>query len=370
MEELLEKIEQALLYNLPCVFYRKPEENEVLHFFQDDDTLHYVIDYSECGFVFAPFDDKQHTVLIPGEKAKTYSIGKPVSLEKKIPKSKVSSLKTEKETHINLVSKGIATIKKGGIHKVVLSRKQPIKNIRKAPSTIFKELLSSYPTAMVYLWYHPKVGLWMGATPETLIQANHRRFKTMSLAGTQPYRGITDVVWGSKEMHEQQLVTAEIVKRLQTMIPTLKVGDVHTHRAGTLLHLKTDIQGSIDPTITIGSLIHTLHPTPAVCGLPRKAARDFIQQHENYKRTYYTGYLGELNLKTEQFRSATRRNVENLAYKTVKPNTHLFVNLRCMELIKDTACVYVGGGITIDSLPEAEWEETVSKLATMGKVLV
>ncbi|MGK0252454.1 MAG: isochorismate synthase, partial [Gammaproteobacteria bacterium] len=57
------------------------------------------------------------------------------------------------------------------------------------------------------------------------------------------------------------------------------------------------------------------------------------------------------------------------AYTSIAKNTHLFVNLRCMQLREDTASVYVGGGITAASDPDAEWQETVHKLATMGKVL-
>lgn len=95
-------------------------------------------------------------------------------------------------------------------------------------------------------------------------------------------------------------------------------------------------------------LINALHPTPAVCGLPKAVAEAFILQNENYDRSYYSGYLGELNL---------------------NERTSLFVNLRCVELENNLASIYVGGGITADSIPENEWEETVSKAEVMKKVL-
>ena len=82
----------------------------------------------------------------------------------------------------------------------------------------------------------------------------------------------------------------------------------------------------------IGDIIKTLHPTPAVCGLPRNLAKDFILQNEDYHRSYYTGFLGELNFKNQQ--------------------SSLFVNLRCMEISGETASIYVGGGITKESIPE------------------
>ena len=106
-----------------------------------------------------------------------------------------------------------------------------------------------------------------------------------------------------------------------------------------------------------------------MCGLPKPEAKEFILNHERYSRAYYTGFLGELNLKTEKKRASTRRNVENLAYGAIKKHTHLFVNLRCMEVDASGAQLYVGGGITASSNPQAEWEETVNKLQTIARAL-
>jgi len=96
-----------------------------------------------------------------------------------------------------------------------------------------------------------------------------------------------------------------------------------------------------------------LHPTPAVCGLPKKITKDFILNNEGYNREYYSGFLGEIN---KDFVSK-----EN--------NTDLFVNLRCMQITDNKAFIYVGGGITKDSIPENEWKETVNKSMTIKKVL-
>lgn len=68
-------------------------------------------------------------------------------------------------------------------------------------------------------------------------------------------------------------------------------------------------------------------------------------------------------------RSSNRRNQENQAYSSHIPKTSLFVNLRCMKLTKDTVEVFAGGGITAESVPAAEWEETQSKAGTMKAVL-
>ena len=40
-----------------------------------------------------------------------------------------------------------------------------------------------------------------------------------------------------------------------------------------------------------------------------------------------------------------------------------------MQLKQEHAILYVGGGITQDSIPEAEWEETVLKSNTLLAIL-
>ncbi|WP_255702715.1 chorismate-binding protein [Antarcticibacterium sp. 1MA-6-2] len=74
-------------------------------------------------------------------------------------------------------------------------------------------------------------------------------------------------------------------------------------------------------------------------------------------------------MKQEVKRSNNRRNQENQAYSSVVNRSSLFVNLRCMKIRKDTTEIFIGGGITKDSIPSAEWEETLNKSGTMKAVL-
>ena len=365
-----EHITQQFDDALPFVAYRKPNSKQLRAFYQDENSIHYNKDFTESGFVFAPFDNTKKSIIIPD----THSIDCNFSIvgvthdlsEVILPEE--DSL--EKEMHLELVQKGILKINEGGLKKVVLSRKRTFPDTLTNPITIFKKLLQRYTTAFVYIWYHPSIGLWLGATPETLLEIKNRTLYTMSLAGTQRYTPNDKITWGAKEKEEQQLVTDTIVTRLQPLTKNLSVGAVENHKAGNLLHLKTPISARLDETeVSLKEVINALHPTPAVCGLPVEKAKAFIIDNENYDRSYYTGFLGELNLKNETHRSRSRRNVENLAYRSVKKGTHLFVNLRCMEQTAKGMQVYIGGGITSASIPEAEWEETRHKLETMGSVL-
>jgi isochorismate synthase len=268
-----------------------------------------------------------------------------------------------------LVEKGISEIKTSDLEKVVLSRIEVEELNAENPISIFKRLYNRYKNAMVYCWYHPKVGLWLGATPELLFKVEGKQLTTISLAGTQAYDENDQPNWTTKERDEQQIVTDYIIKQIKPYVQQINVSKLETVKAGSLLHLKSRITSRIVDSTSLKSIIEALHPTPAVCGFPRQKAKDFILQNENYNREYYTGFLGELNLKQSKSRNANRRNVENNAYAVVKSHSNFYVNLRCMQIKDNKALIYVGGGITKDSYPEKEWEETVNKTKTIGRVL-
>ncbi|MFI2742330.1 chorismate-binding protein [Zhouia sp. PK063] len=364
-DELLEQLQKQL----PFVAYRKPNDKVVNAFFQSDDIAYEVKDFSESGFVFAPFDVNEKTYIIPAKNA--IQIQEILNIEElpfKENSDKEVVLTEQKLHHQQLVKKGITTILSSSLKKVVLSRSQEI-HVSIQPIEAFTKLLQNYPSACCYIWYHPKVGLWMGATPETLLNIDRNRFTTMALAGTQKYLGSLDVSWGNKEKEEQQIVTDAILNELNGKVEGIKTSGAITHKAGTLLHLKTDITGIIKNTEDIELLVKALHPTPAVCGLPKQIAKQFILENEGYSRKFYSGFFGELNLQKRIERNSNRKNVENSAYAATKNISNLYVNLRCMEVTPQTVKIYVGGGITKDSNPELEWDETVNKTATIKKAL-
>lgn len=341
---ILAKLKESLQNQLPFVVYRKPNELVSAGFFQVNDYLHTTKDYVEEGFVFAPFDNKDSSILIPSDES--VCIQEEITTEMNNNDEKIFFTDEEsKEKHIKLVQKGIDSIHKNLFQKVVLARQEIIELSNFNVVETYKKMIQTYPTAMVYVWFHPKVGLWLGATPETLVKINENSFETMSLAGTKVFNGEKDVLWGEKEIEEQQLVTDYILEKLIPICGEISASKVETIRAGNLLHLKTKITGKL--TTHNSQLIRYLHPTPAVCGFPKEITKNFIFTHETCNREFYTGFLGELNVNAAE----------------------LFVNLRCMQIKNSKAFIYIGGGITKDSHPKKEWEETISKATVMKKVL-
>jgi len=359
IEEVYARIEEHQDRQLPFVIYRKPDTNKVTAFLQSTDTLYLTKKYIESGFVFAPFDVTKETILIPSNDS--ICVTATVQKQNKSVNEAIFSnqdlsdkILVAKEAHEGLVKKGLTAIQSKKFKKVVLSRKERVTGLSRINGLeMLDKLLHSYPQAFVYYWCHPKVGSWLGATPETLLKVEDTTLITMALAGTQPFKEKEKVIWGEKELEEQQMVTQYIVKELANISNTVDFSDTYTHRAGSLLHLKTDIKVDLSTSKkTVNDILDILHPTPAVCGLPKKEAKDFILKHEGYDRKFYTGFLGEIGVLKDQ--------------KTI---SNLFVNLRCMELLENKVDLYVGGGVTKDSIAKNEWEETVNKTKTMKRVL-
>lgn len=364
-KEFITSIASHYSKQLPFVAYRMPMQQEVVALLQENDSLHVISDFEESGFIFAPFEDQDAMVLLRGDRRMTatwHDEGSPTSKSRSIDENE-----SAKNAYIDLVKRAIDEIRRGELQKVVLSRSVEV-HCTASPMALFKQLLERYSNAFCYLWYHPKVGLWLGATPEILLKSENRQLTTMSLAGTQKYKTQVPVSWGDKELDEQQLVTSYITDALSDKVTRLSVSGRETIRAGNLLHLRTKLTATYEKG-KLGEIVKALHPTPAVCGMPMAQSKSFILGNEGYDRSFYTGYLGELNKRIERPPSGRSKNQENKAFTRQLERTTLFVNLRCMQLKGSKARVYVGGGVTKDSDPYLEWQETVDKTHTMMQVI-
>ncbi len=353
MESFFENTQIHYNKNLPFVVFRKPQEKKLVGVFQKNDTLFFVKDFKEKGFVFAPFiGDK--IVLIPENQSDIII----ADWESNSLKNDSTFLMKENQDAKNnfkiLVQEGIDAIKKYAFTKVVLSRKEIIEIPDFNLTTVFTNLLKEYINAYVYCFFHPKIGLWMGAFSEQLLKVEGNKFQTMAVAGTQLFQENSSITWHNKEKVEQQLVTDFIIRNLKKEAQSIIVSKPYTLKAGNLVHLKTDINGFLNMNSSLNKLVTILHPTPAVCGLPKDKAKDFIAKFEGYDREFYAGFFGELNT--------------NIS--TSENTTDFYVNLRCVQFINKTAHLYIGCGITKDSIPENEWNETVNKTVTIMKCLL
>ncbi len=264
---------------------------------------------------------------------------------------------TSESQYLKMVENALNSIQKGTLQKVVTSATRKVK-LRHRFNSIdtFERLCSSYPEAFISLVTAPALGTWMGASPEPLIEVDKSRiFTTVALAGTQAYHPalpLQDVAWKQKEIEEQALVSRYIINCFKKIrLREFEEIGPKTVVAGNILHLKTtyaiDME-SINFPLLGSVMLDLLHPTSAVCGMPKLPALQFIKENEGFDREFFSGYLGPVNLSNE---------------------THLFVNLRCMQVASEYATLYAGAGVTEDSIAQNEWVETQLKCDTLIDVL-
>ena len=332
----------------------KPEE---LHSIQELD--------GRSGFVIAPFCVSADEPLLLLHPDRTETL--PVRNEKAIA-GRIAHDPKEQETEREHYAADFAAcherLADGTFSKIVLARRTTELITQKvAAEELFMRACCLYPRMFVALVHTERSGTWLTATPEILLEGNGGTWRTVALAGTMRLEGQTlafdnpptpggstgkGMEWNEKNRKEQRIVADYIEANLRPFANTIAMSPARTVRAGDIVHLRSDFSFIPHSSGKLGSLLNALHPTPAVCGLPKKETQDFILNHEHSPRSYYSGFMGPLNPSGE---------------------THLYVSLRCMQICNGRCHLYAGGGLLTDSTEAKEWAETEAKMATMRRVL-
>lgn len=358
-------VSACLTKKLTFAAYRLPGNKEITLVIQKDNVLNTLADLSEIpepgGFVVSPFTDTGldksyiiHPDIIIRDQASSSQMDaiRALNVSSLNGVDSISPEETKKEDFLRQIEQTLQEIKSGEFDKVVLSRVKIVSgNFSSQLINIFEMLCDSYSNACVYL-FQMKGQCWAGATPEPLICTKGNELETVSLAGTRPYNeeNLNICNWNSKERMEQEYVTQYIEKVFSDyQIDDYQKKGPYTKKAGKLLHLRTDFRfltESIGRNLSV--LVGALHPTSAVCGMPMEKSRNYIHTLEKHNREYYAGFLGPVGIDGQ---------------------LQLFVNLRCMKVLENKLALYVGSGITADSDPEEEWEETEIKADTLLSVI-
>lgn len=349
--------------------YRLPWTDECYLVLQTSEEVEKLNDISDLngkeGFVMAPFKQtEEHPLILIKPEITAYDwpeisqnlsslscINDILTCRKEAGKS-VSPLNEDEryDRYYAAFRNFIEPLKEKRFKKLVLSRPAfcPIDEAF-SPLATFVKACNAYPRMMIYLCHTPITGTWLGSTPEILLSGHAQNWNTVALAGTLPILNeVEPEEWSSKNKEEQALVAEYIRKIIKKYGRKMTEKGPYTARAGQLVHLKTDFHFQLKETGHLGDLLKELHPTPAVCGLPKEEAYDFILTHENYDRRYYSGFFGWI---------------------APEGHTDLYVNLRCMEIRTHEAKLYAGGGLLSSSEVRAEWEETGEKMKTMKNIL-
>jgi menaquinone-specific isochorismate synthase len=252
------------------------------------------------------------------------------------------------------VNAALAHITAGDVSKVVLSREvfYPARTGIDRRD-IVAHLVASHPNCYVYA-APPRL---VGASPELLLERNETHVLSRPLAGTVcadkggfDKARLDSFLSSRKEMYEHQVVVDAVVDTLSRHCIHLQFADKPSvERFKHVAHLATTVTGSLDkggPSALELALL--LHPTPAVCGSPMRAARSIIARLEDFDRGLFAGPVGWVN-----------RDGEG----------EWAIALRGAEVEGATARLWAGAGIVAGSEPKTEWAEIEGKLATMRDAL-
>ena len=373
-------------------YYRLPGENEYVEVSSSAPAT-VLKDISEAGnapgFIIAPFSASSSTaiVLIPAQELCRHKLTDEMESEPDCIHSSqttndsdsinISEPAADKEPHsyaedFSEYGKAFASFHQavcdGRFRKLVLSRSRGIEFEEPVClKDLFLKACAMYPHLMVMLHHTDISGTWLVATPEPLIEYHNGEFHTVALAGTINGGSLESSaddhglnIWDAKNRAEQNVVERFITESLEPFASEIWKEGPYTSKAGHLLHLKTDIHFKASES-KLGEIVSALHPTPAICGLPQKEAREFILRNEAHRRKYYSGFAGPVG---------------------INGRTRLYVSLRCAEfpeligngngadsLYVNRARLYAGGGIMPDSACRSEFEETENKMQTMKRCL-
>jgi isochorismate synthase len=351
---LSHSLSKLMLWKFPFVAFRRPHDKDVhilshcqTSFFYNMEALN-----DAQGFVIVPFFFSKTSPGILLQSYRKYIHPAPAHIQTTSAHNYIPSSAEEKHAYLSAFNLFKEAVSIGHFQKLVLARKA-IGRVTAdfSPVKAFITACQQSQDTYVYLFHTQQTGTWIGSTPELFLQSEGDGFwNTMALAGTRSMKqNVPSEEWDEKNIREQSLVVEYIKEKILSVADSVTETERSEVAAGRVQHLMTGLRFHKFNFPDIGNFIASLHPTPAVCGLPKHNAMDFILANELPDRRYYAGFLGELD---------------------PKRRTDLYVNLRCMVINSSNSCkLYAGSGILPTSDFETEWKETENKLQSMRSIL-
>jgi menaquinone-specific isochorismate synthase len=256
----------------------------------------------------------------------------------------------DKKKWMEAVKKAIDEIEFDKVKKVVLSRKVEIE-LKWEPniSYIIEQLHQKYPECYLFL-FHSGKSSFFGASPEKLIKLSFGWIEADALAGSAP-RGNDetedlkyekDLQNSTKDIIEHTAVKDYIIKQFSSLADELYYEESpKIKKLSNIQHLWTPVRAKLKSVQKMFSILENLHPTPAVCGIPKTEALDTIKKLEDYPRGLYSGIIGWFNFDSE---------------------AEFSVAIRSALLKGKKLFIFAGGGIVDGSNPAIEFQETELKL--------
>jgi para-aminobenzoate synthetase component 1 len=193
----------------------------------------------------------------------------------------------------------------------------------------------------------------VSSSPELFLRLSGSHILTRPIKGTRPRSADADrdaqltyeLQTSPKEMAELVMITDLLRNDLGRVCEfgTVQVPElVRLERHPQVQHLVSTVEGRLRKDVPHFGAFASCFPGGSITGAPKIRAMEIIDELEPVTRGPYTGALGYLGFNRE---------------------SQLAIAIRTAVCREGTAYFHAGAGIVADSIPEAEYEETLAKAA-------
>jgi len=245
----------------------------------------------------------------------------------------------------------------GDIFQVVLSRRLE-RPLGVAPVSVYRALRAINPSPYMFLWSMDGLHL-VGASPEMLVRVEGGRIEMRPIAGTRP-RGEDEArdaaleaeLAGDPKERAEHLMLLDLARN--DLGRVCEFGSVRVRRSmvverySHVMHLVSEVEGRLRAGTGAIEALMACFPAGTVSGAPKVRAMEIIEELEPTRRGPYAGAVG---------------------YVDFSGNLDSCIAIRTLVARGSNASVQSGCGIVADSVPEREYEETVSKARALWRAV-
>ena len=254
-----------------------------------------------------------------------------------------------KAEYMNMVVKAKEYIAAGDIFQVVPSQRLSA-SLQVPPFEVYRTLRSVNPSPYLYYLNFGELQI-VGSSPELLVRLEHGNVETRPIAGTRR-RGKTpqedellagELLADEKERAEHIMLVdlgrndiGKIAAYGTVQVPTLMSVEKYSH----VMHIVSSVTGKLQPGKDAIDALTACFPAGTVSGAPKVRAMEIIRELEQTKRGPYAGAVGYLGF---------------------SGCIDTCITIRTFVIANGKIHVQAGGGVVADSVPEAEYEESLNK---------
>ena len=248
-------------------------------------------------------------------------------------------------------------IRAGDIFQIVLSQRFS-REFTRSPLDLYRALRTVNPSPYMFLLETGDFAL-VGASPEVHVRLTGRKVEIRPIAGTRP-RGKTAAEDGALE---KELLADEKERAEHLMLVDLARNDIGRvcaygsvkvpefmtiERYSHVMHIVSQVEGQLAPERSAFDLMRATFPAGTVSGAPKIRAMQLIAEKEGAQRGSYAGALG---------------------YFSYNGNLDSCITLRTALVKNGKVHIQAGAGIVVDSVPAAEYQETINKASALFKAI-